>query len=137
MTVREKPVNPIPPELKHGAKIETRPDGRVIVFAVEEGEPTGFFTTSNVGAGTVASQILNTARMSQESAKLPLPDTTQTHSYPEVTPSMVALGPSRNKDSACLIMICGQAQIGFSLETSVLHDLAQTLQALTAKGTQQ
>jgi len=137
MSAREKPVNPIPPDLKQGAKIEPRADGRVIVFAVEEGEPTGFFTTSNLGAGMIASQILNTARMSQESAKLPLPDTAQTHSYPEVTPSMVAIGPSRNKDSACLIMICGQAQIGFSLEISVLRDLAQTLQALTAQGTQQ
>lgn len=135
--MREKPVNPIPADLKQGAKIETRPDGRVIVFAVEDGEPTGFFTTSNAGAGTVASQILNTARTSQEAAKLPLPDTTQTHSYPEVTPSAVAIGPSRDKDSACLIMICGQAQIGFALETSVLRDLAQMLQALTATGTQQ
>ena len=135
--MREKPANPIPPDLKHGAKIEPRPDGRVIVFAVEEGEPTGFFTTGNPGAGVIASQILNTARASQESAKLPLPDTTTTHSYPEVTPSMVAIGPSRNTDSACLIMICGQAQIGFSLETSVLRDLAQTLQALTAQGTAQ
>jgi hypothetical protein len=135
--VREKPVNPIPAELTHGAKIETRPDGRVIVFAVEAGEPTGFFTTSNAGAGIIASQILNTARTSQESAKLPLPDATQTHSYPEVAPSMIALGPSRNKDSACLVMICGQAQIGFALETSVLRDLAHTLAALTASGTQQ
>lgn len=135
--MREKPVNPIPAELKHGAKIETRPDGRVIVFAVEDGEPTGFFTTSNPGAGVIASQILNTARTSQESATLPLPDTTQTHSYPEVTPSAIAIGPSRNKDSACLIMICGQAQIGFSLETSVLRDLGQMLQALGAQGTQQ
>ena len=135
--MREKPVNPIPADLKHGAKIETRPDGRVIVFAIEEGDPTGFFTMSNAGAGTVASQILNTARTSQESAKLPLPDTAQTHTYPEVTPSAIAIGPSRNKDSACLIMICGQAQIGFALEASVLRDLGQTLQALTAKGTQQ
>lgn len=135
--MREKPANPIPPELKHGAKIETRADGRVIVFAVEDGEATGFFTTGNPDAGAVAAQILNTARTSQESAKLPLPDPEQTHSYPEVTPSMVGIGPSRNKDSACLIMICGQAQIGFSLETSVLRDLAQTLQALTANGTQQ
>jgi hypothetical protein len=137
MTVREKPASPIPPELMHGAKIEPRPDGRVIVFAVEDGEPTGFFTTGNPEAGVVASQILNTARASQESAQLPLPDSAQTHSYPEVTPSMVAIGPSRNKDSACLIMICGQAQIGFSLEISVLRDLAQSLQALTAGGTQQ
>ena len=135
--MREKPANPIPPDLKHGAKIELRPDGRVIVFAVEDGEATGFFTTGNPDAGVIASQILNTARASQESAKLPLPDTAQTHSYPEVTPSMVAIGPSRNKNSACLIMICGQAQIGFSLEISVLRELAQTLQALTASGTQQ
>jgi hypothetical protein len=135
--VREKPLNPIPADLKHGAKIETRPDGRVIVFAIEEGDPTGFFTTSNAGAGIIASQILNTARMSQESAKLPLPDTAQTHTYSEVTPSAIAIGPSRNKDSACLIMICGQAQIAFALETSVLRDLAQTLQALTAQGTEQ
>jgi len=135
--VREKPVDPIPPDLKHGAKIEVRPEGRVIVFAVEDGEPSGFFTTGNPEAGVIAAQLLNTARTSQESAKLPLPDSGQTHAYPEVTPSMIGIGPSRNKDSACLIMICGQAQIGFSLETSVLRDLAQTLLALTATGTQQ
>jgi len=135
--VRDKPVNPIPSELKNGAKIETRADGRVIVFAVEDGEATGFFTTSNPGAGVVASQILNTARKSQESAMLPLPDTTQTHGYPEVTPSGIAIGPSRDKNSSCLIMICGQAQIGFALEVEVLKDLAQTLQAFIASGTRQ
>lgn len=137
MTLREKPVNPIPPELRHGAKIETRPDGRVIVFAIEEGDPTGYFNMSNPGAGVVASQLLSNARASQEAAKLPLPDTTQSHTYPEVTPSAIAVGPSQNKDSACLIMICGQAQIGFSLEMSVLRDLGQMLQALTAESTAQ
>src|SRR5215472_1432274 len=108
MTVPEKPVNPIRPDLQNGAKIEARPDGRVIVFAIEEGEPTGCFSTSNHGAGVIASQILHTARMSQEAAKLPLPDTAQTQNYPEVTPSGIAVGWSRNEDSACLVMICGQ-----------------------------
>ncbi len=135
--MREQPANPIPPDLKDGAKIEPRPDGRVIIFAVEEGKPTGFFTTSNPGAGVIASQILNTARASQESAKLPLPDTAQSNRYSEVTPSGIALGPSRHKDSVCLIMICGQAQIGFSLETALLRELSQTLQALGAEGTAQ
>ena len=135
--MREKPEKAIPAELKQGAKIETRPDGRVIVFAIEGGEPTGSFTTSNPGAGIIASQILNTARTSQESAKLPLPDTTQTHSYPEVMPSAVAIGPSRSAGSSCLVMICGQAQIGFALETGVLKDLAQILQTLIADGTRQ
>ena len=114
--MREKPVNPIRPDLQNGAKIEPRPEGRVIVFTIEDGEPTGSFSTSNHGAGVIASQILHTARMSQEAAKLPLPDTAQTQNYPEVTPSGIAVGWSRNKDSACLVMICGQAQIGFSLE---------------------
>jgi hypothetical protein len=134
--VREKPVNPIRADLRNGAKIETRPDGRVIVFAIEEGEPTGYFSTSNQGAGLIASQILHTARMSQEAAKLPLPDTAQTQNYPEVTPSGIAIGWSRNKDSACLVMICGQAQIGFSLELKVLRELGQTLQALTVEGSE-
>lgn len=134
--MREKPVNPIPPELT-GAKIEPRPDGRVVVFAVEEGQPTGFFTASNSGAGIIAAQILNTARASQETAKLPLPDTAQSNRYSEVTPSAIALGPSGNKDSVCLIFICGQAQIGFSLEIGVLRELSQTLQAFTAEGTAQ
>ena len=135
--MREQPVNPIPPDLKDGAKIEPRPEGRVILFAVEEGKATGSFTTSNPGAGVVAAQILNTARASQEAAKLPLPDTTQSNRYSEVAPSGIALGPSRNKDSVCLVMICGQAQIGFSLETSLVRELSQTLQAFTAQGTAQ
>jgi hypothetical protein len=135
--VRETPVVPIPKELKQGAKIETRTDGRVIVFAVEDGEATGYFTTSNPGAGMIASQILNTARLSQEAAKLPLPDTTQAHSYQEVTPSAIAIGPSRKPDACCLIMVCGQAQVGFALEIEVLKELAQSLQALIAGGTRQ
>ena len=135
--MREKPVNPIPEGLQNGARIETRPDGKVIVFAIEEGEPTGHFIMQNAGAGVIASQILHTARMSQEAAKLPLPDTSQTQSYPEVTPSGIAIGWSRNEGSACLVMICGQAQIGFSLELGVLKEIGQTLQAITLEGTRQ
>ena len=130
-------MNP-PPNMKDGLIAETKKDGKLSIGLVKNGRHIEDITIPGANASLIATQLLSTAKLTQENAGILLKSGLEiVQEWPTLVPSKVGLGPSQIPGHECLMLSFGEAQLGISLDANSLKQLGQAILALSAQGSVQ
>ena len=122
-------VEPIPPGFVNGPLIQTRSDGLIVFYVVENRTPTASLVLSQQDAAIYAALFLQAASNAQE-RKLPAPAPAGQRQYPQVQPTMAALAPHQAPGFASIVFGFGETELRLPLNIGDMGKLAEAMLAL-------